>query len=75
MPLMKAAPNTSVAEQVDMAPYMYPCTAMRSWGCNFWQPTNASRKMCVENFEKHNLRVQRVVPPEKLLVYNWDDGW
>ncbi|CAL1150610.1 unnamed protein product [Cladocopium goreaui] len=35
----------------------------------------ASRKeTCLQNYERHIERVQQVIPPQKLLVYNWSDG-
>ena len=63
--------------------YHQDCTGMRSWGCNFvdhaqnqTEADYASRKeTCLQNYERHIERVQQVIPPEKLLVYNWSDGW
>ena len=51
------------------------CTAMRSWGCNFGSPTQEDRDICLQNYRRHNQRVQEIIPPERLLVYNWSDGW
>ena len=54
--------------------FLYKCSAMRSWGCNFSFPSEGKEE-CLENYDKHNQRVQEVIPPERLLVYNWSDGW
>jgi hypothetical protein len=51
------------------------CTAMRSWGCIFASPTQEDRDICLQNYHRHNQRVQEIIPPERLLVYNWSDGW
>ena len=51
------------------------CTAMRSWGCIFANPTQEDRDICLRNYHRHNQRVQEIIPPERLLVYNWSDGW
>ncbi|CAJ1362041.1 unnamed protein product [Effrenium voratum] len=51
------------------------CSAMASWGCDFLKPTAASKQSCIESHRKHILRVQQVIPPHRLLVYNWSDGW
>lgn len=48
---------------------------MRSWGCLFGNSTKKDRDICLQNYERHNQRVQDIVPPERLLVYNWSDGW
>jgi hypothetical protein len=29
----------------------------------------------LKNYYRHIQRVQDVIPPERLLVYNWSDGW
>ena len=52
----------------------YDCEMMRSWGCNFDFPSEGKEE-CLQNYAKHNQRVQEVIPAEKLLVYNWSDGW
>ena len=54
--------------------FLFKCSAMRSWGCNFSFPSEGKEE-CLENYDKHNQRVQEVIPPERLLVYNWSDGW
>ena len=52
------------------------CTAMQSWGCKFLHPRSAEDKdTCLKNYDRHIKRVQDVIPPERLLVYNWSDGW
>ena len=52
------------------------CTAMQSWGCKFLHTRSAEDKdTCLKNYDRHIKRVQDVIPPERLLVYNWSDGW
>eukprot|EP00435_Cladocopium_sp_Y103_P035392 s74_g9.t1 len=51
------------------------CTEMRSWGCNFHTPSPEDKDTCLKNYYRHIQRVQDVIPPERLLVYNWSDGW
>ena len=52
------------------------CSAMQSWGCNFvLTPSAEDKDTCLKNYDRHIKRVQDVIPPERLLVYNWSDGW
>ena len=52
------------------------CTAMTSWGCNFnGSPTAEQKAQCLQNYDRHIQRVQQTIPPHRLLVYNWSDGW
>eukprot|EP00438_Fugacium_kawagutii_P029142 Skav225247 [mRNA] locus=scaffold988:13240:15180:- [translate_table: standard] len=63
------------------------CTAMASWGCHFvnstakqkdpWTPLNPldAYDLCLKNYYRHIERVQQVIPAQRLLVYNWSDGW
>ena len=51
------------------------CTKMGSWGCNFESPSPENKDTCLKNYYRHIQRVQDVIPPERLLVYNWSDGW
>ena len=52
------------------------CTAMASWGCIFdGSSTEAQKHTCLQNYERHIQRVQDMIPPQRLLVYNWSDGW
>ena len=53
----------------------YKCSGMRAWGCNFRDPSAEEKETCLQNYARHNERVQEVIPPERLLVYNWSDGW
>ncbi|CAK9075715.1 unnamed protein product [Durusdinium trenchii] len=55
--------------------YWEPCSAVRFWGCNFVNGTEKEKKTCLENYERHVARVQEVIPAERLLIYNWSDGW
>lgn len=58
-------------------PYMRMCTAMTSWGCEFGFHSDdvKIKKECLQSYHQHNERVQEVIPPDRLLVYNWSDGW
>eukprot|EP00435_Cladocopium_sp_Y103_P008639 s2344_g2.t1 len=54
------------------------CSAMQSWGCHFLRkpsPTPEEKDLCLQNYARHIQRVQDIIPPERLLVYNWSDGW
>ncbi|CAJ1327848.1 unnamed protein product [Effrenium voratum] len=52
------------------------CFRALFWGCDFLNPTDLEAKaICQENFQRHNEHVQRVIPPERLLIYNFSDGW
>jgi hypothetical protein len=53
----------------------YKCSGMKSWGCNFENSSAEEKETCLQNYARHNERVQEVIPPERLLVYNWSDGW
>lgn len=56
---------------------MRMCTAMTSWGCEFGFHSDdvKIKKECLQSYHQHNERVQEVIPPDRLLVYNWSDGW
>ena len=62
--------------------YWDECTAMKSGGCHFHYDSAlrteadfaSTKKHCLENYERHIERVKQVIPPQKLLVYNWSDG-
>ena len=56
-------------------PYMQKCVDMASWNCSFIKPSEGTKKQCLENYAAHNRRVQEIIPPERLLVYNFSDGW
>jgi len=51
------------------------CSRMQSWGCNFANPSPEDKDTCLKSYHRHIQRVQDVIPPERLLVYNWSDGW
>lgn len=51
------------------------CYDMASWNCSFTAPSEETKKECLKNYAAHNARVQEVIPAERLLVYNWSDGW
>ena len=51
------------------------CSQMQSWGCNFANPSPEDKDTCLKSYHRHIQRVQDVIPPEHLLVYNWSDGW
>ena len=48
---------------------------MASWGCDFRSKDESDKTICLQNYQRHNERVQELIPPERLLVYNWEDGW
>ena len=53
------------------------CTEARYWGCDFGN-SNASvdsRQKCMESYQQHNERVMQAIPADRLLVYNFSDGW
>ncbi|CAE7648939.1 unnamed protein product [Symbiodinium microadriaticum] len=55
---------------------MTRCTAARYWGCDFGNETGEdTKKQCLEAYQQHNERVQQVIPADRLLVYNFTDGW
>ena len=51
------------------------CSQMQSWGCNFANLSPEDKDTCLKSYHRHIQRVQDVIPPERLLVYNWSDGW
>mmetsp|Transcript_63224 Transcript_63224/g.148482 ORF Transcript_63224/g.148482 Transcript_63224/m.148482 type:complete len:251 (-) Transcript_63224:20-772(-) len=53
------------------------CTSARYWGCDFRNASRSeeSKQQCLENYLQHNERVQQIIPADRLLVYNWADGW
>ena len=50
-------------------PFRIPCPESNRGGLCIQKET------CLQNYERHIERVQQVIPPQKLLVYNWSDGW
>ena len=58
----------------NLANAVHQCNAMVSWGCDFKNPTEASKETCINSYKQHIARVQQVIPPHRLLVYNWSDG-
>lgn len=67
--------HNASSNSTPMPDFMEECTAMRSWGCHMINSTEEQKATCLENYDRHNRRVQEVIPPERLLVYNWSDGW
>ncbi|CAK9063209.1 unnamed protein product [Durusdinium trenchii] len=60
----------------DLIPsYLQKCFDMASWNCSFTQPSEDTKKQCLENYAAHNARVQQIIPPDRLLVFNFSDGW
>ncbi|CAE7530246.1 unnamed protein product [Symbiodinium natans] len=54
------------------------CWACRYWGCAFWKVegmTPEENRTCLNNYEAHMDRVKALVPPSRLLVFNFSDGW
>mmetsp|Transcript_102195 Transcript_102195/g.318307 ORF Transcript_102195/g.318307 Transcript_102195/m.318307 type:complete len:322 (-) Transcript_102195:128-1093(-) len=44
-----------------------------STGTELFEPEG--RKLCLNGYDRHVAEVQRVVPPERLLVFDVKDGW
>eukprot|EP00438_Fugacium_kawagutii_P000262 Skav212307 [mRNA] locus=scaffold732:746196:748048:- [translate_table: standard] len=67
----------------DLPFYLDLCAAMKSWGCDFLNAESKDRldcpclveDLCLKNYYRHIERVQQVIPAQRLLVYNWSDGW
>ena len=70
---LESKTNSSI--EWDRPDYWLPCTDMQSWGCNFVKGTETDKKTCLESYHRHISRVQEIIPAQKLLVYNWSDGW
>jgi len=54
------------------------CGACHYWGCHFDRMSGMSEEelsTCKNGMEAHMARVKRVIPPDRLLVYNISDGW
>lgn len=51
--------------------------AARYFGCAFQEAvqTPALERRCLEGFQRHYANVRRLVPPDRLLVLNFSDGW
>ena len=62
-------------DELDRNSWKFLCSGMKSWGCNFENSSAEEKETCLQNYARHNERVQEVIPPERLLVYNWSDGW
>jgi len=47
------------------------------YNCEFDAPvqTSAMVQRCIDGYNAHNANVMRMIPPEKLLVFNLTDGW
>ena len=53
------------------------CSAGVYWGCDVANvsASEASKKQCMDSYKRHNERVQEVIPADRLLVFNFSDGW
>eukprot|EP00435_Cladocopium_sp_Y103_P024122 s1951_g5.t2 len=51
------------------------CWAMKNWGCNLVNSSAKEKNTCLQSYHRHNERVQQIIPADRLLVYNWSDGW
>eukprot|EP00440_Ansanella_granifera_P018117 gb/GFBE01019676.1/.p1 GENE.gb/GFBE01019676.1/~~gb/GFBE01019676.1/.p1 ORF type:complete len:268 (+),score=68.56 gb/GFBE01019676.1/:1-804(+) len=53
------------------------CELVRNFGCEFDNPqqTPEIKRRCLAGYNQHNARVQEVIPPDRLLVFNMSDGW
>mmetsp|Transcript_62790 Transcript_62790/g.138137 ORF Transcript_62790/g.138137 Transcript_62790/m.138137 type:complete len:266 (-) Transcript_62790:2-799(-) len=49
----------------------------RYFNCEFTEPVQTPDMVqrCLEGYKQHNANVLRMIPPEKLLVFNLTDGW
>jgi len=49
----------------------------RYYNCVFEAPvqTAAMVQQCLDGYNAHNANVRRMIPPEKLLIFNMTDGW
>ncbi|CAL1133021.1 unnamed protein product [Cladocopium goreaui] len=62
------------------AKFLLTISDAESWFENFFEIARVLRAShrndtCLKNYYRHIQRVQDVIPPERLLVYNWSDGW
>eukprot|EP00435_Cladocopium_sp_Y103_P048638 s235_g14.t1 len=57
-------------DNMDRNSWEFLCSGLRSWGCNFENSSAEEKETCLQNYARHNERVQEVIPPERLLVYN-----
>ncbi|CAE6952693.1 unnamed protein product [Symbiodinium sp. CCMP2592] len=54
------------------------CWACRYWDCAFYKEQGMpaeQNKTCKDGYQAHMDRVKTLVPPEKLLIFNFSDGW
>mmetsp|Transcript_24517 Transcript_24517/g.52046 ORF Transcript_24517/g.52046 Transcript_24517/m.52046 type:complete len:175 (+) Transcript_24517:121-645(+) len=47
------------------------------YNCKFDAPVQTFKmvQQCIDGYNAHNANVMRMIPPEKLLVFNLTDGW
>merc|ERR1719387_910767 len=56
----------------------YDCKAAHYWGCDFTEefaPLEETKEACLAGYRAHYERVQQVIPPERLLPFNYSDGY
>jgi len=54
------------------------CWACHYWGCNFGKIQGMSEeenRTCYNNFNAHMERVKSTIPPSRLLLFDFADGW
>jgi len=54
------------------------CWACHYWGCNFGKIKGMSEeenRTCYNNFNAHMERVKSTIPPSRLLLFDFADGW
>eukprot|EP00440_Ansanella_granifera_P038372 gb/GFBE01041634.1/.p1 GENE.gb/GFBE01041634.1/~~gb/GFBE01041634.1/.p1 ORF type:complete len:126 (+),score=15.75 gb/GFBE01041634.1/:1-378(+) len=69
--------NTESDSEMDSI--MHQCSAVNYWDCEFEDPARRYdpevKARCLDSFNHHMARVQQVIPADRLLVFNFSDGW
>mmetsp|Transcript_116140 Transcript_116140/g.237544 ORF Transcript_116140/g.237544 Transcript_116140/m.237544 type:complete len:261 (+) Transcript_116140:83-865(+) len=66
---------------LDNIPQLIPTPAHHDlafyYNCQLSAPIQTSEmvQQCIDGYNAHNANVMRMIPPEKLLVFNLTDGW
>mmetsp|Transcript_18419 Transcript_18419/g.37944 ORF Transcript_18419/g.37944 Transcript_18419/m.37944 type:complete len:231 (+) Transcript_18419:55-747(+) len=57
-------------------PSMRTCSGCINWGCDFLNLTGKpDRARCVASYREHIDKVKATVPPHRLLLIDFSDGW
>ncbi|CAE7814455.1 unnamed protein product [Symbiodinium sp. CCMP2592] len=57
-------------------PSMRTCSGCINWGCDFLNLTGKpNRARCVASYREHIDKVQATIPPHRLLLIDFSDGW